>query len=638
MSGRAAPPRWRDSFLLARADLRREPRFVARVALLLALGTGGIAGLAALTNVRSLWPLRLSLPFGAAEFAGNVWGEPWPGGAVPAVQPLTDHLHELLTALAVAVVLTFLAGCLSVWVLLRARNRGRLDELGVRAAMGASRRQIVRQRLAEGVLLAIPGLGGGLLVGAVFRWALASTLPAGIAGSLSGWGPEVAVACVLAAGVTLAAALPRGLRGNPRRGGSGPSPAVMLRSGAGNSSDLLVGTLFALCVPLLCGSVLAARSMTPQRTDAGVAEARDSLLLRVRIPAAVRDRTDSTARLQSLLDGVRDARGVTDAGLSTPGAWAGLGPGYRIVAECRCSRGGMSVPFVSRWVSHAAAEPGFFQVMGWTPPRGEAAPAARGDAARRADRGPDGGRGVWVNRAFERSVLFGAEAGDRSVQVLGAGPGAPWRRIRGVLASRPAGGLGTQRAAPLVVMPLRDRPPRELDLWVRGPASPSRLGRVARRAARNAVPAAQVEIRGTLGDQVRRIVRPVTWLGRILGAAGLLAVIVAVTGVGAGTRDEMQRRRGEMGLRRAVGARGRDILVLVLRWAARISGAGIAAGLVLGVPMAAALQLLLPGVSVTDGMAWVGVLTVLAAAAFSGAWAPARRAARRSPMDSLRLW
>jgi putative ABC transport system permease protein len=122
----------------------------------------------------------------------------------------------------------------------------------------------------------------------------------------------------------------------------------------------------------------------------------------------------------------------------------------------------------------------------------------------------------------------------------------------------------------------------------------------------------------------------------LLGGFALLGLALATVGVYGVLAESVERRRGEIGLRLAVGAEPGDVMRMVLGQAARLAAAGVTLGLLAAFALTRVLRGLLFGVSTTDPATFAAVAGVLAMAALLASYLPARRAARVDPMVALR--
>lgn len=130
----------------------------------------------------------------------------------------------------------------------------------------------------------------------------------------------------------------------------------------------------------------------------------------------------------------------------------------------------------------------------------------------------------------------------------------------------------------------------------------------------------------------------VRWLWLTIGALGGLALLLAAAGLYAVMAYVVSLRQHEFGVRLAIGASARDLRAIVGRLALRLSGAGLAGGLLVTVPLALVFRSQLVGVTlaVFDPWAWLPVVAALAGITFIAALGPARRAARVDPVSVLR--
>jgi len=123
---------------------------------------------------------------------------------------------------------------------------------------------------------------------------------------------------------------------------------------------------------------------------------------------------------------------------------------------------------------------------------------------------------------------------------------------------------------------------------------------------------------------------------RIAASAGLLALLVALAGIGATAAQSVAERTHEIGIRMALGAERRRAVTFVIRKVLKPVVIGLLAGLGIGAPAARVLGAVLYGVSPFDPVAFMGAVGFLAVAAVVAAWLPARRAATVDPLLALR--
>jgi putative ABC transport system permease protein len=122
----------------------------------------------------------------------------------------------------------------------------------------------------------------------------------------------------------------------------------------------------------------------------------------------------------------------------------------------------------------------------------------------------------------------------------------------------------------------------------------------------------------------------------LLGAMGVLALILAAVGLYGVIAYAVSQRTQEMGIRLALGAAPRDLLAMIVGHGMKLTVAGVAIGLALAYVMAGFMQSLLPGITPRDPITFVGVPLLLAFIALVAAIIPARRAGAVDPVTALR--
>ena len=553
-------------------------------------------------------PVRLAAPSAGGIDFGVVWGS--------MVQSPDAIRHAAITGLA-----HLLFGCaagvvavawLTTLALSTARAAARAPEVVIRRAVGATRLQLLASALLEGGAIAAAALviGGatGLAAARVALGAWPGTL-----GPVSA-APAVATAAATVAGIVLGALL----------------PLVFARRRA--SLVTAEAAPFALVVPVLqlglSLAVLVAGSLL-DRGAAGTARATGT----ARAPGRVFEITtrDSTpaeraaAYAAVLRDLARDAS-VELASLASPGATTGLGPVDVVGTDCgACQWGGLPLPYHTFFAAHHLVSADTFRALGL--------PVIAGRGISDADR--SGSRRVAVvSRSLAQLHFEAAGAVGRTLQ-LGHDPDGSYTVV-GVVADRDPVGLGGRGEPPdAVYLSVLQHPAPDVELLVRG-AAPGSADAAVDRA-----------LRGALGSRLGSVTRvnearlldaeaaPLRWFGGMFGAEGWAMLLIAV----AGTFSVMWRwvisLLGELGVRRAIGARRRDVLVFVLSRAGLVGLAGLAFGTWVGLMVWDALSAAVAGLPAWDWRALTGYGLLLVAATVAGALLPAWRAARATPARLL---
>lgn len=536
--------------------------------------------------------------------------------------------RSLFAVMAAAVLLVLLVACANVANLLLTQMISRQQELAVRAALGASRRRLVLQLLAQTSLLAALALLLALplahwMVGAteaLFRQSLEDGPPHWMHFSLDGRVLALAVgAAALTALLTgILPALRAGAEGGglvreSERGGGG---ALFARA----SRALVVGEIALSCALLIAAAVLVEAVQRLDRFDLGL---RTDRVLTARVglfPERFADDVAVRRYVDALLLSLRSDPAVVDATVSSslPGL---MGENIDVLAEgMPPPAGGMPNP------GYSAVDEGFQRAMGATLVEGrffgpednaDSAPVAVVDAEFAARLAPDG---EALGRRF---VLDPLGAGMHAVTVVG------------VVRPLQMDDIDDTRE-PSVLVPFAQRPARFFSVLVRTRAEPA--GFAARLSELAAAVDADTPVywvrtydtvlhEATFGERV---------LVRVFGAFGAVALLLAAAGLYGVIAFSVGQRTREIGVRRALGAPDRRVLSTVAGRSAWQIGAGLALGVLLGVPFAQMLAAPISHVVQVTPASTLVVVLALAAVAALATWIPARRALRIEPLAALR--
>jgi putative ABC transport system permease protein len=555
--------------------------------------------------------------------------------ASPLMEELVRDYRPRLFVLFGAAAFVLLIACANIANLLLARATARSRETAIRAAVGAGRGHILRQALAESLLLAVGG--GGLGIMAAY-WGVAGLIALGPAEV-----PRLASARVDAPAlgfallVTLVAGLVSGLAPALRMAGQFPHEALKeggRQAGAGGRRDRLRGVLvvaeIALALVLLTGAGLMIRSAVAlNNVDPGF-DPRGVTIGHVSLPAAGYDTPEQVGRaFTRIAEGLEQAPGTVAAGLSSSAPFEG-GFDNGLVPEGRPQDIASAIQSDFRMVT-----PGYFPAMGIRLHRGRLlTPEDRAGAS----------RVMVVNETLARQAWSGEDPIGKRVACCEQDPdGAPlWKTVVGVVADVRARGVG-EELRPEFYLPMSQAPAaawrwvgRTMTLAVRSPGDPATVGGAIRDAVWSvdrSLPVWDVE---TMDELRVGSIAATRFSTMLLTAFGGLALLLAAVGVYGVISYGVSQRTQEIGIRVALGADNRRVLRLVVGHAAALTGVGLVLGLTGALGLSSVIAGLLFQVSPTDPPTLAAGVVLLASVALLAAVVPARRAARVDPAVALR--
>ncbi len=548
------------------------------------------------------------------------WKADWSATVVPLSEQLSEGVKPALMVLLAAVAVVLLVVCANVANLLLAKASARCKEIAVRAALGASRGRIIRQLLAESLLLS--GLGGAFGLGVAY-WSV--SVLRYYAGTMNlARGHEVAVdarVLVVSMAVALLTALLFGLA--PALQGSRFVLNHALKEGGRGSATggnrlrhgLIVGEV-ALALVLLVGAGLLLRSFYRLVNVSPGFEPERALTLQLSLPeinfptAAKRVAffNEMIAQLEAL-PGVESAAVAQSLplGSSIPDNF------FRIAGRETIPGPGYSADF-------DLCTPHYFRAM--TIPLRRGRPFEERDATARV---------AIINEELARRFFPGEDPiGKQLMQ------GKQSWEIVGIVGNVRSRGLAVD------IKPTIYRPQSTFDssrnghLIVRTTVPPLTLIEAVRRTVHQANPSQPVATMRTLESVVagsladRRLL-----LGLLSIFAGLVLVLAALGLYGVMAYAVNQRTR-ELGIRMALGAAPVDVLRLVLSGAIKLVAIGLLLGLAVSLSFTHLLTNLLFGVEPTDPTTFAAVSGLLLVAAVIATLQPARRATQVDPMVALR--
>lgn len=551
------------------------------------------------------------------------------------VTPLQDYgvgrLRSTVVALLAAVGMVLLIACVNVANLLLARAEVRYKELTVRAALGASRGRLIRQLLAETMLLAIIGSLGGLAL-AYFGVRLLIVLKAVDLPGLEHASLNVSViafTCAVTAftGILFGLLPSRTLLGgdlNQAIRDAGRS-SVGTRRGQGSRNALVISET-ALCLVVLAGALLMTRSLLwLQHENRGFVPSH-LLTFRISLPHSnFPDDSSMVAYYGSLMGRLAALPGVTGAGANSNLPIDGFmltGQHFRVP--------GLVLPPSRR---PAAAcdliNEAYFRTLG--------IPILQGRPFDQRDR--DGTPLVAiVSDSLARRFFPGQNPIGRKIMVAGPGkaPSEVTREITGVAGDIRYLTRGAEDSLQ-IYLPYAQSTWPNLYIMLRTTGQPATLAPSVRAALRE--PGFNLQSIADLHSMEERIatLNDKPRLNSALAAifAGIAVLLTAIGVYGVVSYSASQKAR-EIGVRVALGATPRDIIRWILGQALRLTAAGVAIGLIVYLALSPMLAGFIYGARPLDAWSLLLGVIVLASLALLASYIPARRAVRGDPMTALR--
>lgn len=550
--------------------------------------------------------------------------------------PFKDHVvgnvRPTLWLLMGTMIVLLSIACANTANLLLVRAELTRRERAIRRALGAEGRALRRPALADSTLLAAAGALIGMAVAVTAVEVAVAMAPATIprldnvrvdATSVAFTG-ALAILAVLV--FTILPELTGSQHVTDALRASSRTPSAAPR--AMRTRQWIATGQIALALVLLVGAGLLIRTLWNLRqVDPGFT-ADNTLTFAIDLPQADYPAREAAVQFNlALLDRLEALPGVTGAaavGRCLPLAgWCGGDP-LRV-------RGRLPVPGeVPPIVALRTATARYFEVMG--------IPLRAGRVFTEAEE-RQGADVVVVSETLARRYFGEASPLGQAVHD-GLGGGEEWYTIVGVVGDVPARGL-TDEGAPMIYFPLRSTDERGADphalYYVLGTTvPPSTVAGAVRAAVRDLdarVPVLQVTtLSAYVSDQTRGTAFT-TWL---LAVAAGLALLLGVVGVFGVNSYLAATRRGEFGLRLALGAQASDVGRLVVRQAGAMVAGGLCIGLIAAGIASRIMTSLLFGVKPVDPVTYLTVSAALAATTFIAVAIPAVRAARIDPIDALR--
>jgi predicted permease len=560
----------------------------------------------------------------------------------PKITPYRErqvgNVRTAVTVMLGSVAVVLLIACVNVAGLMLARGTARSREMGIRAALGASRGRIVRQLLVESMVLAVAGGVLGVLLGWLGTQGLVSFMPEGRIPAWASFGISFQF-LMFSVFLTMTAAVLFGLW--PAMDASRVNLQEALQDTTARSSSsaakrrslsvLVVGEVALAVVLLVAAGLLVEAFRKLQKVDPGF-RADNVLTFRLSLPNARYPKPDQISTFyKSLLDKTRSIPGVRNVGASTAPPLGGhWGMFYEV-------EGAVSGPLAKEAqdpvILTRVVMPGYFETMGLR--------LGGGRWFNEQDGVSPGARAVIVNQTFAKRFWPGADPVGKRIRNRGWRPreGQPndggWSTVVGVAGDVKHYGL-EEPVRPGVYFPMSQISRNDLAIVIRAAVDPLTMVGAARDAIRQLdaeLPMYQVRTMAQRMDESLWLRRTYSWL---LGVFSVVALVLAVGGIYGVISYSVGKRTREIGIRIALGAQQAQVLRQVLRQGLTLALAGLAGGLAAAFFTAHYLDRMLFGVSPRDPAIYAFVALALLGVAVLANLFPARRAATVNPMSALR--
>ena len=547
----------------------------------------------------------------------------------PLLEDMVGNVRPALLILSGAVALVLLIACANVANLLLARAAVRSREIGIRAALGASRLLIVRQLLAESFLLALIGGAAGL----VLAWWVADLLAT--------FGPrdvprlaDVRInlgVCAFTFGLTILSTFIFGLV--PALQVSRPNVNESLQQGAKGSTGglhgartraLLVVSQVSLSLLLLAGAGLLIKSFFNLRATNPGFEPRRLLVLNFALPRTTYSEPDQQRRfLDLLMPRLAALPGVEAASGANPFPFSGndSNNSFTIAGQPPIAPGNHPD------ASHLVVLPGYFGTM--------KIPLRNGRVFDQRDN-ENALHVAMINETFAQRFLPNEnpigqhillDLGDNKSDAL---------EVVGVVADSKLTDLSAQ-PAPEMYQPLAQAPTRRLWLVLRSAgASLSGIDAAVRRVVHAQDPEVFVPSLVPMQTMIGQGLAQPRFNMVLLAVFAAVAMLLAAIGIYGVIAYSVAQRTREIGIRMALGAQRRDMLRMVLRQSLSVVVVGLVIGLAAAFAATRLLASLLYGVDANDLLTYASVVFLLGGTALFASYIPARRAMNVNPTIALR--
>jgi len=533
-------------------------------------------------------------------------------------------VRAFMTALMLLAGLILLAACANLGSLFAARAADRSREVALRLALGAGRIRVLRQLLTEAMLLSVVGGAVGLsgsivLLRSLSVWQPFSRFPIHIPANPDANVYAVALLLALASGLLFGAV--------PVRQVLRTDPYEIVKSGSLGkvgrritARDVLIGAQIAICAVLVTSSMVAARGLMRSLHSNFGFEPRNVILVDTDLHMAGYSGDQVTEMQRRMIDALESIPDITSLGLINTAPLVSGGYKGSLVftdetADLRASNARAdSFTF--------SISPGYFHA---------AVTALLSGRTITWHDDKDAPRVAVINQEFAHKVFgsvsnaigkyFKRQDGTR-IQVVGIVEDGKYNNL-------------TEAQQPAMFLPMLQSASSQTFLVVRSDRDPGQLIAAIRSTVRGLDAGLPLYIE-PWNKQMYNVLFPSHVAAMALGVLGIMGAMLSITGIFGMAAYSVSKRLKELGIRMALGAQRKEVLMAALGRAFKLLAFGSAVGLLLGILASRVLAVVVYQATPRDPLVLAGVVLAMGLLGLLATWIPAQRALSVDPMTLLR--
>jgi predicted permease len=558
----------------------------------------------------------------------------WTVRLAPAQEKLVGEVRTILLMLLGAVGVVLLIACVNLANLMLARSLSRQREMAIRLALGANRRRLIRQLLTESLVLSLLGGGVALLIVSwgtdLLLWLVPATIP-----RLHEVSFNTSV-LLFTFGVSLLTGILFGLV--PAVQASRPDVLAGLKEGSAGAGfgarshrlrSALVVTELALSLVLMIGAGLLIRSFWRVLDVNPGFNPQNVLVARIWLPVPNNPDMDPYRPPEKRVQFVKEVLRRVSALPRVQHAAVGDGTGVPLIGPHR--NAGLVIEdrtdeTVPPQIQLSALSPDYFSVLG--------TPLLDGRFFSESD-DMESPRVALVDQAMVKRFWPDQNPIGKHIKFGRRDSKAPWISVVGVVGDIKTDGFDVP-GQPHVYLPTFQNAGYSMAVYAKTEGDPKSLNNALRQEVQAVDPDLPVFGEKSMNELVEASLAERRFAMQLVTVFGVVALLLAGIGIYGVMAYLVSQRTREIGIRLALGAHTRDIMVWVLRQGMLLTTIGVTAGLGGAFALTRLLRGLLFDIAATDAITYSVLALLLAFVALSACYIPARRATKVDPMIALR--